>query len=69
MAAGEGEREPRPPERESASRGCRDLLPERESPSHRRRDLPRGERERDREKEKERERWEGDEQQLDAWKG
>jgi len=67
MAAGKGEREPRPPERESPSRGRRDLPPERESPSRRRRDLPRGER--DREKEKERERWEGDEQQLDACKG
>ena len=60
MAAGEGERESRPPERESPSLGCQDLPPERESPSRRRRDLPRGERETEREKE--RERWEGDEQ-------
>ena len=48
MAAGEGEREPRPPERESPSLGCQDLPPERESSSRRRRDLPRGERETER---------------------
>ena len=58
MAAGEGEREPRPPEREreSPSRGRRDLPPERESPSRRRRDLPRGERETETERERERKR-------------